>query len=65
MLNLTNMVKAPIYSWEVAMDRCRSINAYQNSRSRIAYVKAHNADEAMKAAKKQHPQFKPTSARKV
>jgi len=47
------------------MDRCRSFNAYQNSRSRIAYVKAHNADEAMKAAKKQYPEFKPTSARKV
>lgn len=65
MLNLTNMVKAPLYNFEVFMVRCLSHNAYQNSRKRIAYVKAPNEKDALRAAKKQHPEFFPKSARKV
>lgn len=64
-LNLHNMVKAPVYHFEVTMSRCITANAYQNSRKRIAYVRAHNPDEAKREAKKQHPQFHPTSVRKV
>ena len=47
------------------MDRNRSSNEQQNSRKRIAYVKAPNADDAKREAKKKHPAFFPTSARKV
>lgn len=65
MLNLTNMVKAPIYNFEVFMVRNRSLNAAENARKRIAYVQASNADDAKREAKKLHPQFHPESARKI
>ena len=64
-LNLTNMVKAPLYNFEVFMVRSRGMNAVENSRKRMAYVKASNADDAKREAKKIHPQFHPESARRV
>jgi len=64
-LNLTNMVKAPLYNFEVFMVRNRSLNAVENSRKRMAYVQASNADDAKREAKKIHPQFHPESARRV
>ena len=60
-----NMVKAPAYSYEVIMVRSRSLNAVENSRKRMAYVKASNADDAKREAKKLHPQFHPEYARRV
>ena len=65
MLNLTNQVRAPLYNFEVFMVRSRSLNAVENSRKRMAYVKASNADDAKREAKKIHPQFHPESARRV
>lgn len=65
MLNMTNMVRAPSYNWEVTMHRCHTSSAYENSRRRVAYVMAPNDKDAMREAKRQHPQFHPTSARKV
>jgi len=63
--NLTNMVRAPIYDFEVMMHRNRSLNAVQNARKRIAYVKAHNADEAKRDAAKKNPEFIAVSARRA
>lgn len=65
MLNLTNMVRAPLYNFEVFMVRNRSLNAAENARKRIAYVQASNAEDAKREAKKLHPQFHPESARKI
>ena len=59
------MVKAPLYNFEVFMVSSRSLNAAENSRKRIAYVQASNADDAKREAKKIHPQFHPESARRV
>lgn len=64
-LNLTNMVRAPLYNFEVFMVRNRSLNAAENARKRIAYVQASNAEDAKREAKKLHPQFHPESARKI
>jgi hypothetical protein len=64
-LNLTNMVRAPLYNFEVFMVRSRGMNAVENSRKRIAYVQASNAEDAKREAKKLHPQFHPESARRV
>ena len=64
-LNLTNMVKAPAYSYEVFMVRSRGMNAVENSRKRMAYVKASNADDAKQEAKRQWPQFHAESARRI
>jgi hypothetical protein len=65
MLNLTGMVRAPSYDWEVSMSRNKSLNAVQNARKRIAYVKAANEKDAMREAKKKYPEFHPSSARRV
>lgn len=62
---MTNMVKAPLYSFEVFMVRNRSLNAAENARKRIAYVQASNAEDAKREAKKKHPEFRPESARRV
>ena len=64
-LNLTNMVKAPIYNFDVFMVRSASLNAVQNARKRIAYVSASNADDAKREAKRKHPEFRAESARRV
>lgn len=65
MLNLHNMVKAPVYHFEVQMERKKCLNANQNARRRMEYVKAHNADEAKKAAQRLRPEFVAVSARKI
>ena len=65
MLNLTNMVRAPLYNFEVFMVRNNCMNAVENARRRIAYVQASNADDAKREAKKKHPEFRPESARRV
>ena len=64
-LNLTNMVRAPLYNFEVFMVRSRGMNAVENSRKRMAYVKASNADDAKREAKRQWPQFHAESARRI
>jgi len=65
MLNLAGMVRAPEYDWEVHMNRKRSLNAAQNARRRVAYVRAPNADEAKKLAGRKNPEFLPVSARRA
>jgi hypothetical protein len=64
-LNLANMLKAPRYFYEVTMTRCIGMNAVQNARKRIAYVTASNDEDAKREARRQFPQFFPTSTRKV
>jgi hypothetical protein len=64
-LNLSNMLKAPRHFYEVTMTRCTSLNAVENARKRIAYVTASNEEEAKREARRQFPQFFPTSTRKV
>lgn len=64
-LNLTNMVRAPIYNFEVFMERKRSLNAAQNARRRIEYVQAHNADDAKQIAARKQPEFIAVSAKKT
>lgn len=59
------MTKAPMRNYEVAMNRCQTSNANQNARKRIAYVTANSEDDAKRAAKKEFPEFHPTSARRV
>lgn len=65
MLNLTNMVRAPLYNFEVFMVRNRSLNAAENARKRIAYVQASNAEDAKREAKRQLPEFHAESARRI
>lgn len=65
MLNLTGMVRTPEYEWEVHMNRKRSMNAAQNVRRRVAYVRAPNAGEAMTLAGRKNPEFMPVSARRA
>lgn len=65
MLNLTGMVRAPEYDWEVHMNRKRSLNEAQNVRRRVAYVRAPNSDEAMTLAGRKNPEFMPVSARRA
>ena len=64
-LNLSNMLRAPRYFYEVTMTRCIGMNAVQNARKRIAYVTASNDEDAKREARRQFPQFFPTSTRKV
>lgn len=64
-MNLSNMLKAPRHFYEVTMTRCTSLNAVENARKRIAYVTASNEEEAKREARRQFPQFFPTSTRKV
>lgn len=64
-LSLTNMVRAPIYDFQVFMIRNHGMNAVQNARKIMVYVKASNADDAKREAKKKRPEFFPQSARKI
>ncbi len=64
-LNLTNMVRAQLYKFEVFMVRNKTLNASENARKRIAYVQASNADDAKREAKKKHPEFHAESARRI
>ena len=65
MLNLTNMVRAPVYQFEVFMVHNKSLNAVENARRRMVYVQASNADDAKREAKRQWPQFHAESARRL
>lgn len=65
MLNLTNMVKAPVRNWEVTMHLRTSMNAAQNARKRIENVQAIDEKEAKTIANKRRPEFKAMSARTV
>ena len=65
MLNMTNMVKAPMYDFQVFMVRNRTLNAAEAARRRMVYVKASNSDDAKKEAKRQWPEFHAESARRV
>ncbi len=65
MLNLTGMVRAPNYDWEVTMHRCNTANEAQNARRKIAYVVAPNEHDAKKEAKRKNPAFHPVSVRRV
>lgn len=52
-------------TWEVFMERKRSMNDEQNARKRREIVRAVTADEAMKAAEVRRPEFKSVSARRA
>ncbi len=52
-------------AYEVYMVRKRSISAYQNSRRRVARVRARDEAEARREASRMHPEFFPESARRV
>jgi len=67
MLNLTNMLRAPMHDYEVTMDRKACLNANESARKCIAYVRAVNAAEAKQAAEKLPGKsaFKAMSAKEV
>lgn len=65
MLNFTGLARAPMYDFEVTIERKASLNANQNARKRIEYVKAPNADDAKREALKRRPEFRALSARRV
>lgn len=65
MPNFTGMVRAPLYNFEVHMDRKRSLNAAQNARRRVEYVTAHNESDAKKLAARKNPEFIAVSARRT
>lgn len=66
MLNLTGMLRAPsLHKFEVTMSRCHTANENQNIRKRMAYVTAADEQLAKDEAKRLHPEFYPTSVRKV
>lgn len=67
MLNLTNMLRAPMRDYEVTLHRKACLDAHQSARKRVAYVRAINADEAKRTAEKQpgNAAFKAMSARVV
>lgn len=52
-------------NYEVSMKRNTSMNPFQNSRMRMAYVRAETEFDAKKEAARKHPEFHPVSARKV
>ncbi len=54
-----------MYHYRVDMERKRGMNAVQNARRRIAYVRAPNDTEARKQAERDYPEFKAGSARRV
>ena len=67
MLNLQHMMRAPVRDFEVTMQRRPTLNAEQNARKCVAYVRAINADEAKKLANRlpDKQAFKSVSAREV
>lgn len=50
MPNFTGMLRAPVFNFEVTLSRKPTLNACENARKRIEYVKAHNDKEAKQAA---------------
>ena len=67
MLNLQHLMRAPLRHFEVTMQRRPTLNAEQNARKCIAYVRATNADEARRLAERMPDKqaFKSVSAREV
>ena len=65
MLNLSHLVKAPAYDYEVSMQRKPTINEGQNVRRKVAYVKAPNEADAKRAAEKLNPAFKAGKTRRI
>lgn len=67
MLNLTNMLRAPLRNFEVTMTRKACLNANQSARKCIAYVRAEDQSAAIKAAEKLRDKaaFRAVSARLV
>lgn len=67
MLNLQHLMRAPLRDFEVTMHRRPTLNAGQNCRKCVAYVRATNADEAKKLADRlpDKQAFKSVSAREV
>jgi len=65
MLNLTGMLQAPQYDFEVSMQRKHTTNEGQNVRRKVAYVKAHNEAEAKRHAERNNPAFKAGKTRRV
>jgi hypothetical protein len=53
------------YDFEVSMQRKSTINAEQNARRKIAYVKANNEAEAKRQAERNNPAFKAGTTRRV
>lgn len=51
--------------FEVSMDRRTCMNASQNARKRIEYVRASDHAEAKKIAERKRPEFKAISSREV
>lgn len=62
---MTNLVRAPVFDWQVFMVRNKCLNATENARKRMVYVRASNEADAKREAKRQHPEFFAQSARKV
>ena len=52
-------------NYEVSMKRNTSMNPFQNSRMRMAYVRAESELDAKNEAARKHPEFYAVSARKV
>lgn len=67
MLNLSNMLQAPVRDFEVTMHRKACLNANESARKCIVFVRAIDAKEAKKAAERlpQKRAFKAMSARVV
>lgn len=67
MLNLTNMMRAPLRHFEVSMTRKACLNANESARQCVAYVQAIDAREAMRLAERlpHRAAFKAMSAREA
>lgn len=65
MLNLSELMKAPIYDFEVSMQRKATTNEEQNARRRVEYVRAHNEAEAKRQAERKQPAFKAGKTRRI
>lgn len=52
-------------NYEVSMQRKSTINAEQNARRKIVYVKANNEAEAKRLAEQNNPAFKAGKTRRI
>lgn len=67
MLNLSNLMRAPVRDFEVSMTRKACLNANEAARKCVVYVRAVDAREAMQLASRlpNRAAFKAMSARVV
>lgn len=65
MLNLSNLMKAPCYDYEVSMMRKPTVSSTKNARQKIAYVAAPNEADAKRAAELKNPAFKAGKTRRI